>query len=129
MASIRAVKSGQLLWGGVRLRINDKHVGVGCAVGVRIMIADIGDLRSIRRPDGVLLVVFRVCRQLVELVRVHVKEIEQRRRCFRRDEAFHILLEVVAINDDRLGLFFFFVLVFLFLLCFSLFVLGNSQEQ
>ena len=90
------------------------------------MVADIGDFAAIGRPGGVIFLVDLVGRELIELFGGDVVEIQQLGTSIRGEIPFDILLEVIAVDDDRLGLVF---IVLLFFLRLGFDVFSNSQEQ
>ena len=71
------------------------------------MIADVCDLRSVGRPHRVLLPELRVGGQLVELASRDIVEIDQVRAGVGGEIPFDVLFEMVAVDDNRLGLLFF----------------------
>ena len=92
------------------------------------MIADVRDLRTIRRPDCVPLSEPCVAGQLVELARRDVVEVDQLGPGIGGEIPFDVLFEMIAVNDNRLWLLFVTcILLFVFGFLFGIF--GYDEQQ
>jgi hypothetical protein len=92
------------------------------------MIADVRDLRAIRRPDRVLLRELCVRGELVELACRDIVERDQFRARIGGKIPFYVLFEMVAVDDNRLG-FLLFTLNLLFVPGFLFRVLGKDSSR
>ena len=92
------------------------------------MVADIGHLGTIWRPDGLFLLEHLVGGQFVELAAFHLVDIEQAGAAVGREIALDILLEVIAVDDEGFGsLLDLLVFLFFFSLRFGVFRDGEQQ--
>ena len=96
----------QLARGRPRLRVDDEDVGVPGPIPILVVIADERDAGTIGRPGWVALVVatFRILigREELGLLRRDVVD-EDAVPCVARQVGRTIALELVFVDDDRLG--------------------------
>jgi hypothetical protein len=102
MSIVGACPCGELAGRGTGLGVDNKDVGVVAAVGVCVLVADVGDGSAVGRPLGVVLVDFLAGGQLLGLPGAEVVDVEGVERVV-AEIALDVLLEVIAVDDYGLG--------------------------
>ena len=98
---VRAREAGDRLLRAARARLDDVDVPVEVAVRIGAALRHVGDARAVRRPGRQVLVVAA----RGQLRRLLARDLEQVQVLAPvRQPAGVVLLEVVAVDDDRLGL-------------------------